>query len=265
LKLIADVGIVGLPNAGKSTLLAAISAARPKIAAYPFTTLQPNLGVAEVDRRTLVVADIPGLIEGAHVGAGLGFQFLRHIERTRVLIHLLNGDSDDPLDDMRKLNAELESYSATLARKPQIVVLNKLDLTHTRERWPKLRGCAQEHGMSMWAISAATGEGVRELLRHTLGMLDRLPEEDTTHEEMVVFRPHEQDEESFEIKQSGGRFYLHGKRIERQASMTDWSQPESVARFQRILRATGIWEALVQAGVGPGDTVCIGGAEFEWQ
>ena len=265
LKLIADVGIVCFPNAGKSTLLASISAARPKIADYPFTTLEPNLGVAEIDGRTLVVADIPGLIEGAHAGAGLGFQFLRHIERTRVLIHLLDGDSEHPLQDMRKLNAELEGYGAALERKPQIVVLNKLDLTHARERWPEIRRRAQEQDIPMWAISAATGEGVQELLRRAVQMLEELPEEETGPEDMVVFRPHEEDERAYKIERRGGKFYLRGKRIERQASMTNWSQPESVARFQRILRATGIWEALEEAGVGIGDTVCIGRAEFEWQ
>lgn len=265
LKLIADVGIIGFPNAGKSTLLAAISAARPKIADYPFTTLKPNLGVAEIDGRTLVVADIPGLIEGAHAGAGLGFQFLRHIERTRVLIHLLDGDSDHPLEDMRKLNAELESYSAALDRKPQIVALNKLDLTHTRDRWPQMRRRAQEQRIPMWAISAATGEGVKALLQATVRMLDELPEEEAAPEAMAEFRPHEDDERGYKIESRGGRFYLRGKRIERQAVMTNWSQPESVARFQRILHATGIWEALEEAGVSPGDTVCIGSAEFEWQ
>jgi len=265
LKLIADVGIVGFPNAGKSTLLAAVSAARPKIADYPFTTLQPNLGVVEIDGRTLVMADIPGLIEGAHAGAGLGFQFLRHIERTRILIHLLDGNSDQPLGDMQKTNTELGTYSATLARKPQIVVLNKLDLTHTRERWPEFRRRAEEQGVPLWAISAVSGEGVKELLRETRRVLDGLPEETEATEEMMVFRPHEDDEEGFQIEERGGKFHLRGKRIERQASMTDWSQSESVARFQRILLAYGIWEALEEAGIRPGDTVCVGGVELEWQ
>ncbi|MCG2768375.1 MAG: GTPase ObgE, partial [Anaerolineae bacterium] len=149
MKLIADVGIIGMPNAGKSTLLAAVSAARPKIADYPFTTLQPNLGVVEVDNRVMVMADIPGLIEGAHTGAGLGHQFLRHVERTRVLIHLLDGNSEQPLDDMQKINSELEIYKTILSRKPQIVVLNKLDLTHCRERWPEIKREVESQGLQI--------------------------------------------------------------------------------------------------------------------
>jgi len=264
LKLIADVGVIGLPNAGKSTLLAAVSAARPKIADYPFTTLQPNLGVVEVDHRTLVMADIPGLIEGAHAGAGLGHEFLRHIERTRALIHLLDGNSEHPLEDMGKINAELELYSPTLARKPQIVVLNKLDLTHCRERWPEIEREAKSQGIDIFAISAATGEGVQELLRRVVKMLDAVPEE-VAPEEMAVFRPHEDDADAFEIEEREGSFYVRGAKIERLAAMTEWTLEEGVDRFQRILLATGVWEALEQAGIKPGDTVYIGDVELEWR
>lgn len=265
LKLIADVGIIGLPNAGKSTLLAAISAARPKIADYPFTTLEPNLGVVEVDTRTMVAADIPGLIEGAHAGAGLGHQFLRHVERTRVLIHLLDGNSERPLDDMQKINTELEIYSPALSRKAQIVVLNKLDLTHCRELWPKIEKEAESLGLHMHAISAVTGEGVQDLLRHVMRTLDSIAQEEPAPTEMVVFRPHEDDEDAFEIRERDGSLHVHGKKIERLAAMTEWSLEEGVNRFQRILLATGVWEALEEAGVEPGDTVYIGDVELEWQ
>ena len=264
MKLIADVGIIGMPNAGKSTLLAAVSAARPKIADYPFTTLQPNLGVVEVDNRVMVIADIPGLIEGAHTGAGLGHQFLRHVERTRVLIHLLDGNSEQPLDDMQKINSELAIYNPILSRKPQIVVLNKLDLTHCRERWPEIQREGESQALQILAISGVTGEGVQDLLRQVAKLLDALPEEVPIIEEMVVFRPHEEDENTFEIEERDGDFYVFGKKIERVAAMTEWSIEENVDRFQRILLATGVWEALEEAGIQPGDTVYIGDAELQW-
>ena len=164
LKLIADVGIVGVPNAGKSTFLASVTAAKPKIAPYPFTTLQPNLGVAQLDEKgeqTLVLADIPGLIEGAHRGVGLGFDFLRHVQRTRVLIHLLDGLSEDPLADFSQINTELALFDEQLAEKPQIVALNKLDLPDVQARWPALKAELERRGHAVWAISAVAQTGVR--------------------------------------------------------------------------------------------------------
>jgi len=265
LKLIADVGIIGCPNAGKSTLLAAVSAARPKIADYPFTTLVPNLGVAEINGRSLVLADIPGLIEGAHMGAGLGHQFLRHIERTRLLIHLLDGLSKHPLKDMENINRELALFSPTLSQKPQVVALNKIDLPHVREIWPEVEKELTNRGIQAFAISAATGEGVTDLLRFVADLLERTPREEEP-EELVVFRPHEEIDDSFEvIAEQEGVFRVRGRRIERAAVMTDWSNPEGVARFQRILRASGVWEALERAGVQEGDTVFIGDVELTWQ
>ncbi|MCW5883064.1 MAG: GTPase ObgE, partial [Anaerolineae bacterium] len=165
LKLVADVGIVGVPNAGKSTLLAAVSAARPKIADYPFTTLVPNLGVAEVDHRVFVLADSPGLIEGASQGIGLGFKFLRHVERTRVLIHLVDGLSEDPLGDMEMINHELDVFDPRMSRKPQIVAFNKMDVPQAAERWPAVQAAISGRGLPAYAISAATGQGVQALLR----------------------------------------------------------------------------------------------------
>ncbi|HEX9117426.1 MAG TPA: GTPase ObgE, partial [Anaerolineae bacterium] len=174
LKLIADVGFVGMPNAGKSTLLAKVSAARPKIADYAFTTLEPNLGAVVVDNREFVAADIPGLIEGAHAGAGLGHQFLRHVERTRLLVHLLNGLSPDPLGDYEAINQELELFNPVLAAKPQIVVFNKIDLPEARAAWPAVRRGLAAAGEPL-AISALTGEGVDVLLRRIVAELAEMP------------------------------------------------------------------------------------------
>ena len=265
LRLIADVGIVGVPNAGKSTLLAAVSAARPKIAGYPFTTLQPNLGVAEVDQRALVLADIPGLIEGAHAGAGLGHAFLRHVERTRVLIHLLDGLSLDPLSDRHRINEELSLFDPQLGRKPQVVALNKIDLPEVRELWPEIKAALKAEGVEAMAISAATGEGTRDLLRRVAVLLEETPPEPPA-EVVPVLRPHERPEEAFHVlRQPDGSFRVEGERIERAAAMTPWGNVEAVDRFQRILRATGVWEALEEAGVEPGDTVYIGQVELEWE
>jgi len=264
MKLIADVGIIGAPNAGKSTLLAAVSAARPKIADYPFTTLSPNLGVATLDHRNLVLADIPGLIEGAHAGAGLGIKFLRHIERTRVLIHLLNGASADPLQDFEDINAELALFSPELALKPQVVVLNKMDLPQAQEMWPAVQAAMHERNLPVFAISAVTGQGTRELLYAVLEVLEATPVETVSTVEAKVFRPAE-EEDAFEVVKEGDRFRVRGRRVERAAVMTDWNNQEAVARFQRILKAIGVLKALQQAGVQSGDTVFVGDHELEWQ
>jgi GTP-binding protein len=263
LKLIADVGIIGVPNAGKSTLLAAVSAARPKIADYPFTTLTPNLGVATVDGESLVLADIPGLIDGAHAGAGLGTAFLRHIERTRVSIHLLDGASADPLHDFATINNELELFSPTLAARPQVVALNKMDLPQAAELWPSVQSAMRERHLPVYAISAATGQGTVELLRAVRRVLQATPAEPTVAVPAQVFRPNE--EEDFEIVKDGDSFRVRGKRIERVTVMTDWTNDEAVARFQRIIKAMGIQDALQEAGVRLGDTVLIGDHELEWQ
>jgi GTP-binding protein len=263
LKLIADVGIVGVPNAGKSTLLAAVSAARPKIADYPFTTLEPNLGVVMVDDRDFVLADIPGLIEGAHAGAGLGHQFLRHVERTLLLIHLLDGASADPLGDFEKINEELALFDPQLARKPQVVVLNKMDLPQTQELWPRIRQEIKKLELEAMSISAVTSQGVRTLLQRVVYLLDRLPREEPVIEEVKVFRLEE--EEPFSIAQEEDGWRVWGTKIERVVAMTNWEYDEAVMRFQRILEAMGISAALEKAGVEIGDTVRIGDIELEWQ
>jgi len=263
LKLIADVGIVGVPNAGKSTLLAAVSAARPKIADYPFTTLEPNLGVVTVDDRDFVLADIPGLIEGAHAGAGLGHQFLRHVERTRLLIHLLDGASADPLGDFEKINEELALFDSQLARKPQVVVLNKMDLPQTQKSWPRIRREMKKLGLEAMSISAVTGWGVPALLRRVVDLLDSLPRKEPVSEEAKVFRLEE--EEPFSIAQEEDGWRVRGPEIQRVVAMTNWAYDEAVMRFQRILEAMGISAALEKAGIEEGDTVHIGDIELEWQ
>ncbi len=269
LKLIADVGLVGYPNAGKSTLLAACSAARPKIAPYPFTTLSPNLGVATVGDFSFVVADIPGLIEGASEGVGLGLEFLRHIERTRLLVHVLDGagvDGRDPLDDFRATNRELAQYSEVLAQRRQLVAVNKMDLPAGRERLERLRGELPVPAEDVFPISAATGAGVRALLDRTAALLATLP---PTHDlspraETLVLAPPPADDRTFTVVQEEDGWRVRGRYIERVAAMTNFDSIEAAWRFQRVLRATGIDEALRQAGVRDGDRVRIGPAELFW-
>ncbi len=267
LKLMADVGIVGVPNAGKSTLLARVSNARPKIADYPFTTLQPNLGLVEVDNRDFVMADIPGLIEGAHEGAGLGHQFLRHVERCRVLIHLLNGDSPDPIGDFEAINQELALFNPTLAEKPQLVVYNKIDLPHARQRWPEVREALKARGVEEpLAISAVTGEGVQEMLRRVVRMLEEVPEPARVQPAPARVWRLEEDEDHFTIErdEETGEWVIKGKKIERLARMTNWDYYDAILRFHRILERMGVTEALEKAGIQEGDTVRIGDVELVW-
>lgn len=265
LRLIADVGIVGMPNAGKSTLLSVISNARPKIADYPFTTLEPNLGVVVYDDRDLVAADIPGLIEGAHLGVGLGHAFLRHVQRTRLLVHLINGASENPMADYSQINAELALYDERLAEKPQIVVYNKMDLPEARERWPQIERALKARGVVQpMAISAATRENVLPLVARLFQMLDSLPRPVPQPADMPIYDLME-DPLAFNIsREPDGAFRVSGKRIERAAAMTYWDEEEAVLRFQRILETLGISQALEAAGVQAGDTVYIGDYELEW-
>lgn len=265
LRLIADVGIIGMPNAGKSTFLAAVSAARPKIASYPFTTLQPNLGVVEIDRENvLVLADVPGLIEGAHEGAGLGFQFLRHVQRTRVLLHLIDGTSTDPIADYAQINSELALYDKRLSTKPQIVAVNKLDLPQVKSRWSQIENRFLDRGIKPYAISALAREGLRDVL---YAALERLQESEPVPEpeaELPVYKP-EPDPEQFRIARTqDGDWRVMGEAVERAAAMTYWEYDESVRRFQQLLHRLGIEKALRQAGARSGDTVKIGEYELEW-
>ena len=265
LKLIADVGIVGVPNAGKSTLLSVVSAARPKIADYPFTTLEPNLGVVTVDGlHSFVLADVPGLIEGASQGAGLGLQFLRHVERTRLIIHLLDGAARDPLADYQAINHELAEFSPRLAVRPQLVVLTKMDLPDAQAWWPLVQEAMAERGVEAHAISAVTGQGVQALMRRTFELLQSLPAAEPAGEAITVIRPAE-DENAFKIEREADGWRVRGVRAERVAAMTPFGVPEAAARFQRQLAAMGILAALEKAGVQPGDMVRIGERELEWQ
>jgi len=265
LKLIADVGIVGVPNAGKSTLLSVISNAKPKIDDYPFTTLEPNLGVVLYDDRDLVVADIPGLIEGAHIGVGLGHSFLRHVQRTRLLVHLLNGANEHPLADYNQINVELALFDERLAAKPQIVVFNKMDLPEAQERWPEVEAALKEQGVEVVAISAATQQNVRALIQRVFEIYDSLPEETASPvAEMPVYELPE-EEAPFRVSQEDdGIFRVSGRRIERAAAMTYWDNEEAVSHFQNILEVLGVSAALEEAGVQVGDTVMIGDHELEW-
>ncbi|HYS30590.1 MAG TPA: GTPase ObgE, partial [Candidatus Limnocylindria bacterium] len=249
LKLVADVGLVGLPNAGKSTVLAAASAARPKIADYPFTTLEPVLGVVEIDPETsFVMADVPGLIEGAHQGAGLGLQFLRHLERTRLLIHVLDvsqGSAEKLWDDYQQVRAELRKYSAQLARRPHLVGLNKMDAVHDQAAVTALRQRLMRARRRTFTLSAATGEGVRELMRGAATALHRARTQSAEKPvpALKVYRG-PATAEPFKIEPIEGGFTVSGSQLERLIAMTDLSNPEALSRFQRTLDRWGLTEAL---------------------
>jgi len=265
LKLIADIGIVGVPNAGKSTLLSVLTNAKPKIAAYPFTTIEPNLGVANVDDETSVVlADIPGLIEGAAEGAGLGHDFLRHVQRTRVLIHLLDGLAADPIADFAQINSELALFDAHLAEKPQIVALNKIDQPEVKERWPRIKKELKKLGYDPMAVSALARTEVHALLLKAVDQLAETPLPDQTGTPVPVYRPAE-DPRIFSISRESDGWRIKSVAIERAAEMTPWGQSGSVRRFQKLMERLGVDKALREAGVQEGDTVRIGEYELEYQ
>ncbi len=267
LRLIADVGIVGVPNAGKSTLLASVSNAKPKIASYPFTTLEPHLGVAILDEESsLVLADIPGLIEGAHIGVGLGHSFLRHIQRTRVLIHLLDGLSDDPLLDYAQINSELALFDPDLGNKPQIVAFNKIDLPDVIDRWPEVKERLIDKGANKFiepiAISAIAKTNLRELL-YNAARISAETSKPLELDQLPVYRV-EIDPQAFTIEKYADGWRVKGEAIERAAAMTYWEYDQSVRRFQRILQSLGVEDELREAGAKEGDTVSIGKYELEW-
>jgi GTP-binding protein len=264
LKLLADIGIVGVPNAGKSSLLSAVTNARPKIADYPFTTLEPNLGVARLDEETdLILADIPGLIEGAHQGVGLGDDFLRHIQRTRVLIHVLDGSAEDPLADFSQINSELALFDPVLGQKPQVVVVNKIDLPVVKDRWDDLRNGLKKRGYEAFAISALTRENITPVLWKAHQLLLETPELEITPE-LPVYKPKE-DPRDFTVEREGGGWRVKGAAIERAAEMTYWEHDGSVRRFHHLMEKLGVDEALRQQGIENGDSVYILDYELEWQ
>jgi GTPase len=269
LRLIADIGLVGLPNAGKSTLLAALTAARPKIADYPFTTLEPNLGVMDLgdeDDRRPTIADVPGLIEGASSGAGLGHAFLRHVERTRILVHVVDGASRDPAWDRAVIRDELEAHDPALLEKPLLVVFNKMDLRAARDAWPGFRAAMGQAGQAVVAVSAADGAGIDELRRRLGDLLPGADELGVPPEPAgVVVHRIEPASDGFSVEIEDGAYRVRGKRIERIAAQTNFDVEESAERFQRDLARLGIEDELRRAGVAPGDLVRIGATELEWE
>lgn len=266
LKLIADIGLIGVPNAGKSTLLSVLTNARPKIAPYPFTTLEPNLGVANIDiHTTVVLADIPGLIEGASQGAGLGHDFLRHIQRTRVLIHLLDGMSEDPVADYSQINSELSLFDPNLAKKPQVVALNKIDQPEVQERLGEIEKNFKKLKVELMTISALARTNTRELLVKAHQKLEEAPPVEEIDIPLPVYKPKEDPREFSITREGANEWRVSGAAIERAASMTYWQHDGSVRRFQKIMETIGVEEALRKAGVQEGDTVAIGEYELEWQ
>lgn len=266
LKLLADVGLVGFPNAGKSTLISRISAAKPKIADYPFTTLVPNLGVVRMpDGDSFVVADIPGLIEGAHQGAGLGHEFLRHVERTRVLIHVVDmagSEGRDPLEDFKAINKELEAYNPDLAHRPQVVAANKMDLAGATENLQRLKHALGEE-TEVFPISAVTGEGIEPLLFKVAGTLavaepPKPIARDAEKVTRVAAAPR------FTVQKEEGVYIVAGKEIERHYAMTDFNNEDAIKRFLRIVKVMGIEDELRKQGAKNGDAVRIGDLVFDF-
>ncbi len=274
LKLLADVGLVGFPNVGKSTIISKISAARPKIAGYHFTTITPNLGVVEYDQySSYVVADVPGLIEGAHKGEGLGDEFLRHLERTKLLAHVVDAsglEGRDPREDFKKISNELRSFSKKLSRLPQIVVLNKIDLFNDRQEIAELMKYFQDGGYEVYPISAVTGEGLK-VLKNELGRLIKEYEEpeeiiDTKEDDMVVITP-DFDEKGPEltVEKLGDKYYeVGGELVERLVSRTDMGNDAAVRRMLHILRKEGLYDLLADKNIPSGATVRVGGLEFDY-
>ncbi|MDD4874520.1 MAG: GTPase ObgE, partial [Dehalococcoidales bacterium] len=265
LKLIADVGIIGYPNVGKSSLVAAASAANPRIADYPFTTLEPVLGVVLVDHRSFVLAEIPGLIAEASLGRGLGHDFLRHVTRTKILLHLLNGDSESPVDDMIQVNNELSIFDSALMKKPQIVAVNKIDLPQVRERMDEIKSVFSEIGIKVHFISAFTGEGVTALMVEVLKMLDRsdVQEKIPEKESFGVFHP-QPKRDNIKITRDGDIFVVEDASLERIIEGTDITHAEARRQLIGLVNRPRVRKALEKAGIKLGDKVRCGSLEWRW-
>lgn len=269
LKLIADVGLVGFPNVGKSTFLSIVTSAKPKIANYHFTTLVPNLGVVDLGNgRSFVIADIPGLIEGAHAGVGLGHDFLRHVERTKVLIHLLDAsglEGRDPLEDFHKINDELKLYSEKLVGKPQVVVCNKMDLPDSKENYRRVSEELGREGYEVFAISAATREGVTPLMDRVYNLLESVKDVEEPVEEIfdLVYHNNTSDK-PYTVRKENGDYVVEGKLVEQLLASVNLDDNDSIKYFQKVLRKRGIVDELRQLGVKDGDTVKMGELEFEY-
>ena len=270
LKVIADVGLVGFPNVGKSTFLSRVTNARPKIANYHFTTLNPNLGVVDLpDGRGFVIADIPGIIEGASDGVGLGFEFLRHIERTKVMIHIVDAASvegRDPIDDIYKINAELEAYNPEIAKRPQVIAANKIDTLYEGENDDAITLLREEFepkGIKVFPISAVSGKGVRGLLFYVREMLDQIGDEPVVFEPEYV--PVNTDvEEPYTVSVEDGVYVVEGPRIEKMLGYTNLESEKGFDFFQKFLKENGILDELEKAGIQEGDTVRMYGLEFDY-
>lgn len=270
LKVLADVGLVGFPSVGKSTLLSVVSAARPKIGAYHFTTLTPELGVVEVgDGRSFVMADLPGLIEGAHEGHGLGHEFLRHVERTRVIVHVIDVgalEERDPVEDYKIIRDELEMHDVRLEERPELIAANKMDLPDAEENLNRFKTAYPQ--ARIFPVSGATAQGIPELLYAVADLLDSIPEVDPwepeaqpeTEQKIYKFEA----PESFEIRRDGGAFVVVGAEFDKLVKMTNFNQLDAVARFQRILRERGVDDALRAKGAKDGDVIRVGDLEFEY-
>lgn len=269
LKVIADVGLVGMPSVGKSSLLSKISAATPEIAGYHFTTKNPILGIVKTDiEKHFVCADLPGLIEGASQGAGLGHQFLRHVERCRMLIHVVDAASTEgrnPVEDMKIINSELENYSSELIKRPQIVAANKCDAIEDTELYDELVNYCKENGIEIYRISAATGEGIKELLRAVALKLETLPPVKIYEaEEIATAEEIKEKDNSFTIRQENRDFYVEAQWLKKVVMSINYNDYESLNYFQRVLRNNGIIEALENKGIEDGDTVHVYDMEFDF-
>jgi len=265
MRLIADVGVVGYPNVGKSTLLAAASAAKPEIASYPFTTREPILGVVEVGQRSFVLAEIPGLIDGAHLGRGLGHDFLRHIVRTKILIHLIDGSSASPVENMIRTNAELSLFDSALAQKPQLIVINKIDLPEVQTRLAEIKGAFSSAGTTPLFVSAATGEGVAGLMAETIEVLQSVTVERGVSQKVTVkvFRPQPKGV-GFRVYKEGNTFVVVAPELERIVARTDVTSPGVRWQLKRQLGKLGVSKALERAGIKTGNRVRCGDLEWEW-
>ena len=266
LRLMADVGIIGYPNVGKSTLLAVASAAKPKIAGYPFTTLEPVLGVVEVGHHSFVLAEIPGLIAGAHLGRGLGHDFLRHILRTKMLIHLIDGTSASPVDDMIRVNTELGLFDSTLAQKPQLVAVNKVDLPPVQAQLAVIRDAFASTGTSVLLVSAASGEGVSQLMAEAMERLGQLTAEEERGGSVVppaVFRPQPRGG-AVSVRREGDTLVVAAPQLERITALVDLTNAEVRWQLKQQLARIGVDKALQKAGVRPGDKVRCGRYQWLW-
>ncbi|MDQ2087301.1 GTPase ObgE [Herbivorax sp. ANBcel31] len=268
LKLLADVGLIGFPNVGKSTILSVVTSAVPKIANYHFTTINPNLGVVDLGDSSFVLADIPGIIEGAHEGVGLGHEFLRHIERTKLLIHVVDisgSEGRDPVEDFQIINDELKKYNQVLFERPQIVAVNKIDITENlEEKLKKFKEAVEPKGYQVMSVSAATSKGLKELMYHAENKLKELPD-------TVIVKPEEEfvyevkkEEEPFKVYKDNEVFVVEGKWVKKLVDSTNFDDYESLQYFQRTIKKKGIVVALEQKGINEGDTVKMYDLEFEY-